>query len=48
MNAFGLTERDLPRAVIDDTAIGKKFVENSRIVSTESFEKFWKTFLSLP
>ena len=27
LNAFGLTKADLPRAVIDDTAAGNKFVQ---------------------
>ncbi len=40
VGAFGLTESDLPRVVIDDTAGGKKYVMPSKSLSATEVEFF--------
>jgi len=49
LNAFGLSRSDLPCALIDDTAVGSKFVQPSDefAASASVIEAFWKKHIDL-
>ena len=42
INAFGLSVKDLPRAVIDDTVKGQKFVMKKWSTKSKKIESFWR------